>query len=109
MATLIRKMHQSEYVQLLLLESVNVGLLAEGNAPNGVPNTHNVEGEMPLVINAPEITTCILIGDVKPLKTAWEYYNEATGIIDRERERDWLEQMDTILIFVRLIGGTDLY
>jgi hypothetical protein len=55
------------------------------------------------------------------LKTAWEYYNEgtlspmqplhdpfpnirtpATEIIDREREREWLEQMDTILIFVCL-------
>lgn len=64
---------------------------------------------MPLVINAPVTTTCALIGDVKPLKTAWEYYNEATGIIDRERERDWLEQMDTILIFVRPIGSTGWY
>ena len=109
MATLVRRMHQSEYVKLLLLESVNIGLSAEGHAPKGVPNTHNVEGEMPLVINAPETTTYTLIGDGKPLKTAWEYYNEATGIIDRERERDWLEQMDTILIFVRLIGDTDLY
>jgi hypothetical protein len=49
-------------------------------------------------------------------KTAWEYYNEGTyvetlpqpsntkmagmEIVDREREREWLEQMDTILIFV---------
>ena len=55
----------------------------------------------------------------KTLKTAWEYYNEGTlgivrpchdklskqrnpgvEIIDREREKEWLEQMDTILIFV---------
>ena len=54
MATLIRKMHQGEYVKLLLLESANVGLLAEGNTPNGVPNTHNVEGEMPLVKMRPK-------------------------------------------------------
>ncbi len=109
MATLVRKLHQSKCDPLLLFESVNVGLSAEGHGPNGVPNTHNAEGEMPLEINTRETTTCALIGDVKPLKTAWEYYNEATGIIDRERERDWLEQMDTILIFVRLIGGTELY
>ena len=58
----------------------------------------------------------------KTLKSAWEYYNEgALGshittqrcifsntrtsgmeIIDREREKEWLEQMDTILIFVGL-------
>ena len=58
----------------------------------------------------------------KTLKTAWEYYNEgalgshitvcycplfnirtlAMEIIDREREKEWLEQMDTILIFVGL-------
>ena len=56
----------------------------------------------------------------KIVKTAWEYYNEGTlashitlhhcilsnmrtpgmEIIDREREKEWLEQMDTILIFV---------
>ena len=52
----------------------------------------------------------------KTFKTAWEYYNEgmyaATSrhtvlinnpgmeIIDRERKEEWLEQMDTILIFV---------
>ena len=56
----------------------------------------------------------------KTLKTVWEYYNEGTlgshitvhctlmsnirttgmEIIDREREKEWLEQMDTILIFV---------
>jgi hypothetical protein len=59
-------------------------------------------------------------GEPKTLKTAWEYYNEgALGvmyhitaqylmripgmeIIDREREKEWLEQMDTILIFVGL-------
>ena len=109
MSTLIRKMHHCKYDPLLSLESVNVSLSAEGHAPNGVPNTHNVEGEMPLEISTPTTTTCVLIGDVKPLKTAWEYYNEATGIIDRERERDWLEQMDTILIFVRLIRGAELY
>lgn len=109
MATLIRKMHQSKYVPLLSVESVNVGLSAEGHAPNGVPNTRNVEGEMPLEISTLATTTRVLIGDVKPLKTAWEYYNEATGIIDRERERDWLEQMDTILIFVRLVYCTELY
>ena len=60
--------------------------------------------------------------DPKTLKTAWEYYNEgALGsrittqhcifsntrtpgmeIIDREREKEWLEQMETILVFVRL-------
>ena len=34
-------------------------------------------------------------------KTAWEYYNESMEIIDRQRARDWIEQMDTILIFVR--------
>ena len=33
-------------------------------------------------------------------KTAWEYYNESMEIIDRQRERDWIEQMDTTLIFV---------
>jgi hypothetical protein len=57
----------------------------------------------------------------KTLKTAWEYYNEGSlgvmqprhdtlfnlrtpgmEIIDREREKEWLEQMDTILIFVCL-------
>jgi hypothetical protein len=56
--------------------------------------------------------------DIDPTtpKTAWEYYNEGTyvetppqpsntktagmEIVDREREREWLEQMDTILIFV---------
>ena len=32
--------------------------------------------------------------------TAWEYYNESMEIIDRQRARDWIEQMDTILIFV---------
>ena len=54
--------------------------------------------------------------ELKPLKTAWEYYNTGmyaatarhvvnitttgTEIIDREREKEWLEHMDTILIFV---------
>jgi len=60
-------------------------------------------------------------GEPKTLKTAWEYYNEGAlafmqlhhstrsnirtpgmEIIDREREKAWLEQMDTILIFVCL-------
>jgi hypothetical protein len=36
-------------------------------------------------------------------KSAWEYYWEWAEIIDRERERDILEQMDTILLFVRRI------
>jgi len=108
MATLVKKTHQSKYIQLLLFENVNVGLPAEGHCPNSVPNTH-VEGKMPLEINAPATTTHTLLDDVKPPKSAWEYYNEATEIVDRERERDWLEQMDTILIFVRLIGGTDFY
>jgi hypothetical protein len=57
----------------------------------------------------------------KNLRTVWEYYNEGTlgfmqpyhgalsnirtpgmEIIDREREKEWLEQMDTVLIFVCL-------
>ena len=56
--------------------------------------------------------------ELKTLKTAWEHYNEGTWVanhgaasntrtagmeaIDREREKEWLEQMDTILIFVCL-------
>jgi hypothetical protein len=46
----------------------------------------------------------IVLDEMKNLKTAWEHYNEATEIIDRERERDWIEQMDTILVFVRPCG-----
>jgi hypothetical protein len=58
---------------------------------------------------------CYLKDPTTP-KTAWEYYNKGTyvetppqpsntktagmEIIDREREKEWLEQMDTILIFV---------
>ena len=34
--------------------------------------------------------------------TAWEYYNESMEIIDRQRARDWIEQMDTIFTFVRI-------
>ena len=84
MATLVKKTHQSKYIQLLLFENVNVGLPAEGHCPNSVPNTH-VEGKMPLEINAPATTTHTLLDDVKPPKSAWEYYNEATEIVDRER------------------------
>jgi hypothetical protein len=63
------------------------------------------------------IFLCYLV-EHRPLKTAWQYYNEGTcasaprhsvscenigmEIIDREREKEWLEQMDTILIFVCL-------
>ena len=59
--------------------------------------------------STPVTTPYTRLENVKPLKTAWEYYNEATEIIDRERETDWLEQMDTILIFVRTDGSTDIY
>jgi hypothetical protein len=65
------------------------------------------------------IFLCYLV-EHRPLKTAWQYYNEGTyapaprhsvscenigmEIIDREREKEWLEQMDTILIFVCTIS-----
>ena len=47
-------MHHCKYDPLLSLESVNVSLSAEGHAPNGVPNTHNVEGEMPWKLVRPQ-------------------------------------------------------
>ena len=34
------------------------------------------------------------------VKTAWDWYLEATEIIDSEREREVVENSDTILIFV---------
>lgn len=34
-------------------------------------------------------------------KSAWDWYLEATAIIDSEREREVVENSDTILIFVR--------
>ena len=33
-------------------------------------------------------------------KSAWDWYLEATEIIDSEREREVVENSDTILIFV---------
>jgi hypothetical protein len=42
---------------------------------------------------------------MKSLKTAWEHYNNATEITDRERKQTLVEQMDTVLIFVRPGGG----
>jgi len=34
-------------------------------------------------------------------KSAWDWYLEATAITDSEREREVVENSDTILIFVR--------
>ena len=34
------------------------------------------------------------------VKSAWDWYLEATEIIDSEREREVVENSDTILIFV---------
>jgi len=34
-------------------------------------------------------------------RSAWEYYLEVTGIEDSEREREWQELLDVILVFVR--------
>ena len=107
MATLIRKVHQGNRIQLVLFDNVHVGLSAQGHPANDMPNTHNAQGKIFCEQHAG--TPYTRLEAVKPVKTAWEYYNEATEIIDRERERDWLEQMDTILIFVRANGGADLY
>lgn len=38
--------------------------------------------------------TCTIV------KSAWDWYLEATEIIDSEREREVVENSDTILIFV---------
>jgi len=34
-------------------------------------------------------------------KSAWEYYLEVSGIEDSEREREWQELLEVILVFVR--------
>jgi hypothetical protein len=38
------------------------------------------------------------------VKSAWDWYLEATAIIDSEREREVIENSDTILIFVSTPG-----
>jgi len=41
-------------------------------------------------------------------KSAWDWYLEATEIIDSEREREVVENSDTILIFVSTPSRMDI-
>jgi hypothetical protein len=87
-----------------VLQNADAVLPAHDKPPNGTRPTNNPKGTESSV-DKPRRWLSIVLDEMKNLKTAWEYYNEATEIIDRERERDWIEQMDTILVFVRPRSG----
>ncbi|PVG03848.1 hypothetical protein CPB86DRAFT_694572, partial [Serendipita vermifera] len=40
-----------------------------------------------------------------PLKTAWDYYNDDMKLIESDREKEWEENMNTILVVASLLAA----
>jgi hypothetical protein len=38
-------------------------------------------------------------------RTVWEHYNELAGAVDQTREREWVEALDTMLVFTGLFAA----
>ena len=38
-------------------------------------------------------------------RTVWEHYNELAAAVDRSREREWIEALDTMLVFTGLFAA----
>ena len=38
-------------------------------------------------------------------RTVWEHYNELAAVVDQSREREWIEALDTMLVFTGLFAA----